>query len=35
MIKNDTFEINTGSPHYIQFMSDINQSRLFKLLQIN
>jgi diaminopimelate epimerase len=24
-LKNDSFEINTGSPHYIQFMSDINQ----------
>ena len=24
-VKNDTFEINTGSPHYVQFISDINQ----------
>ena len=24
-LKNDSFEINTGSPHFIQFMSNINQ----------
>ena len=24
-LKNDSFEINTGSPHFIQFLSEINQ----------
>ena len=28
-LKNNSFEIDTGSPHYIQFMSDINQLDFF------